>query len=208
MIEPDRQGGGGERERVRGTFGSMSERRRGVILIMGLRGAGKTTLGRSLSQRLGREFVDLDSVTLERLGCSTVAQAWGERGEPAFRISEREALASVLERGAGGADLVVSLGGGTPTAPGCEAMIREAIGAGRASVVYLRGDPAMLAERVRRDPPAHRPRLLGLGEDEARQEMERVYALRDPLYRSLATHVVDARGRREDVLNAVAALFE
>lgn len=175
-----------------------------TVLIMGLRGAGKTTLGRLLGARLSREFVDLDTVTLGVMGCRTVAQAWREQGEAGFRSAERRALEMVLER----RGVVVSLGGGTPTAPGCEALLRGAADRGEAVLVYLHGQPAMLARRVANDPPEHRPRLLGLGEHEAMAEMERMYAERDPLYRTLTTRVVDAAGNPEAVLAAVLAAID
>jgi len=174
------------------------------ILIMGLRGAGKSTLGRGLADRLSLGFIDLDDRTLEIMGAATVAHAWQAQGEPAFRTAEARALAEALER----SGTVISLGGGTPTAPGCEWAIRDAIAEKRAIVIYLHSDADLLAERVRHDPPEHRPRLLGLDDGDARREMQLVYDQRDPLYRSLASHVIDATSEADDVLEAVIRAIE
>lgn len=186
------------------TLAPMTNRAQPNILIIGLRGAGKSTTGRALADRLSRAFVDLDQRTLAIMNAPTVAQAWREHGEPAFRDAESRALAEVLAL----SGAVVSLGGGTPTAPGCERMIRDEIGAGRAIVVYLHAEPQLLADRVRHDPPEHRPRLLGLDQAEAEREMELVYARRDPLYRSLATHIIDASAGARSVLDMVARAIE
>ncbi len=169
------------------------------ILIMGLRGAGKSTTARLLGERLGRPSLDLDDSTLSRLGVRTVAEAWSAHGESGFREAESASLREVL-RGAG---MVIALGGGTPTAPGAEAMIREAQRAGRAVVVYLHAPAELLAERVRNDPPDHRPRLLGLDHGGAVAEMQAVYLKRHGLYVSLADHIIDASRGRDEVVGDV-----
>lgn len=151
---------------------------------MGLRAAGKSTVGRALAERTGVPVVDLDDRTLRALGFPTIADAWRSAGEPAFRAAESAALAIVLAE----PPCVVSLGGGTPMAPGADALLRDAVNAGRAVVVYLHAPPAVLRARLREGDPA-RPSLTGTG---MLDEIDAVYAQRDPIYRALAAHIVDA----------------
>ncbi|MCH7962234.1 MAG: hypothetical protein IIC49_07845, partial [Planctomycetes bacterium] len=94
----------------------MAER---TVLLMGLRGSGKSTIGREFAAASGRTFIDLDELTLVRLGTESVAEAWARFGESAFRAAEREELDRVLRSRPSGRT-IVALGGGTPTAPGAE----------------------------------------------------------------------------------------
>lgn len=144
------------------------------ILLAGLRGSGKSTLGRMLAERLGLPHVDLDDRTAVLLGKNTCAEALNELGEPAFREGEREALAEVLSQPA----CVVSLGGGTPTAPGAPEIIERA----NARVIYLRLSPETLASRLRASDLESRPSLTGKGVIE---EIDALFSQRDPLYQQL-----------------------
>lgn len=154
----------------------------GHVLLIGLRGSGKTSAGILAAQALGLPFVDLDDATRALLGVPTVAEAWRMHGEPAFRQAETRALAGAL----GPPTRVVALGGGTPTAPGAADLIRDS----GALVIYLCADADTLRRRlgpaVARDP--NRPSLTG-GDPLA--EIDAVLAERDPLYRSLAHHILD-----------------
>jgi len=156
------------------------------LLLIGLRGSGKTTLGRALAQRLRAPFIDLDDRTRDLLAAPTVAAAWKTVGESAFRAAEVEALREALL----GEGKVVALGGGTPTAPGAEAALAEASEAGRAYIIYLRCDAATLrrrlAETIHGD--ADRPSLTGA---DPLDEVEAVYAKRDPVYVAIADAVVE-----------------
>ncbi len=144
------------------------------ILLAGLRGSGKTTLGRLLADRLTLPFVDLDDRTARVLSRDTCAQALRDLGEPAFRAGEAKALAQVLSD----PPSVVSLGGGTPTAPGA----RELIKASGALVLYLRLTPKRLAARLAQTDLESRPSLTGHGVIE---EIEQLFAQRDPIYQRL-----------------------
>jgi shikimate kinase len=79
------------------------------IVLTGFMGAGKTTIGRLLADRLGWEFLDLDAYVESRTGLS-VPSLFAIHGEPRFRQLESSALASALGRG----NLVLALGGGAP----------------------------------------------------------------------------------------------
>jgi len=161
------------------------------VVLIGLRASGKSTVGRLLGAALGREFVDLDDVTPRLLGSDDVRGAWSAHGEAGFRAAEARALAQELS----GAGRVLALGGGTPEAPGAAAMLRDARDAGRAVVVYLRADAAVLRERLRQADNANRPSLTGAG---LLDEIEDVLARRDGAYSALADLVVE----HEDAPNA------
>lgn len=172
-----------------------------TLVLMGLRGSGKSTVGRLVAARLGRAFVDLDDVTAAALGALTAGAAFAAAGEPAFRAAEAKALEQTLRtRGR-----VVALGGGTPTAPGAEALLRSERDAGRAVIVYLRASAAELRARLEATDHAARPSLTGKG---LLEEIGEVLARRDPLYRSLASNVLDVDGTDAGTLvDSISALI-
>ncbi|MBZ0172538.1 MAG: hypothetical protein K8E66_09185, partial [Phycisphaerales bacterium] len=157
-----------------------------LIILMGLRGSGKSSVGRLVAGRLGLGFIDLDDVTPVRLGAGDSAEAIRVHGFDAFRGAETEALRDVLGRGR----CVLALGGGTPTAPGAADLLREHALAG-AALVYLRARPGVLRDRLSATDTSSRPSLTGAG---TLDEIGRVYRARDPLYRALCTRVIETEG--------------
>lgn len=129
--------------------------------LVGMMGAGKSTVGRELARRLGRRFVDSDD-EIERAAGASVAEIFAGEGEASFRRREREAVRALRGSGA-----VVALGGGAMAQPALRRML-----AGCGVVVYLRAAPETLLARVG-DAEA-RPLLAGLGPSE---RLERVRAL-------------------------------
>jgi shikimate kinase len=178
--------------------------REGPILLMGLRGSGKSTVGRVLADHLGFDFVDLDDRTLDLLrrerGVSSIAEAFERFGEACFREAEMRALRECLDQNA--SQLVLALGGGTPTAPGAADMLR---GSG-AVVVYLRYPANILASRLQGQIDARRPALTERGD--AILEMQQVFDRRDPLYRSIATVEVSTEGDAGEVAMSVVRAIE
>lgn len=163
-----------------------------TLILIGLRGSGKSTVGRLLANQVGGSFVDLDEVTPGILGRGTVAQAWELDGQAAFRDAESEALRLTLEA----PPAVLALGGGTPTAPGAAERINQARRSGAALVVYLRAAAGELRRRLHGPRPAgatgpgpDRPSLTGR---DPLDEIEDVLAVRDPLYCSLADVVLES----------------
>jgi len=171
-----------------------------TIVLMGLRGSGKSTLGRRLADALGRAFVDLDDRTAAALGCDTPGAALRERGEPAFRAAEADALRAAIDEGA----IVLALGGGTPTAAGTADLLRERVAAGRAAVVYLRASADTLAERLAVAGGPERPALVGA---DPIAEIGTLFARRDPIYRELAGSVLHLDGVSEDTALAMLAAW-
>jgi len=82
-----------------------------VVFLVGFMGAGKSSVGRALGQRLHLLFEDLDDRIEQREGCK-IEEIFRDSGEPAFRRAEHSALRQVLEESRGGAARIVALGGG------------------------------------------------------------------------------------------------
>ena len=149
---------------------------RSNIYLVGLMGAGKTTIGRQLARRLGRRFYDSDHEIVARTGVPipTIFEIEGEEG---FRRRESLAIAELTS----GTDIVLATGGGVVLSPENRKLLHET-----GWVVYLNVPPVMLFERTRHD--RNRP-LLRVEDPLAK--LEELHALRDPLYRETAHLVVD-----------------
>ncbi len=144
-------------------------------------GAGKTTVGRRLAERLGWRFVDLDEWIEERAG-SSVPEIFARRGEAAFRKLEAEATREL----AGERRLVLAPGGGWIVQPGLLDAMRPG-----SRIVWLR---VSATEAVRRATSTGVERPLLAGEDPFRTA-ERLLAEREPSYRAADVSVeTDGRG--------------
>ena len=151
-----------------------------LLFLVGMMGAGKSTVGRLVAQRLGWAFVDTDAEVVARTGRS-VEELFAAQGEAGFRAEERVAVHEVAARTS---PTVVSVGGG--------AVLDEAnraVMAGSGTVVWLRAAPAVLAARVASE--AGRPLLAEAGPSGARAELERIEADRRRWYEEVASAVVD-----------------
>lgn len=157
-----------------------------AIILMGLRGSGKSTVGVHLGAVTGLEFIDLDDRTAAELSCESPGEAIRVHGLDAFRAAEIRALRSALLDGR----VVLSLGGGTPTAPGAVEILHSAKQEG-AALIYLHAGPDVLRGRLEKTDHAERPSLTGRG---MLDEIEEVYLRRDPLYRWLCTRLIETEG--------------
>ena len=147
------------------------------MAIVGYMGSGKTTVGRLLARRTGRDFVDLDH-EISRGAGQTIPEIFAEGGEDRFRDLEHAALVSALDRPD---PVVISCGGGAVTCPENRAALHDT------PTVFLSEDVDKLFARTR---GADRPLRGGSREDFARRYTERL-----PLYREVADVEVRA-GRR------------
>lgn len=161
------------------------------IVLMGLRGSGKSTLGRLLAARTGRTFVDLDDITPRLLGEKTVRDAWETYEEYDFREAETEALLESLQH----PGQVIALGGGTPTAPGADKVLKDFQERDEVTLVYLRADAPTLRRRLSQMDNSDRPSLTG---DDPLEEIEHVMNARDGLYRELADGLIQTDELTED----------
>lgn len=150
---------------------------RPMIALLGLRGAGKTTIGGRLAKRLKMPFVELDREVEKAAGLS-LSEIFDLHGEAYFRRVERDALAGLL---AGGRPQVLAVGGGLVTSSETYDLLRR-----RAVTVWLRATPEDHWNRVVRQgdrrPMSDHP--------EAMAELRRLLASRESLY-AQADHAVD-----------------
>lgn len=146
------------------------------IYLIGLMGAGKTTIGRQLAKRLGRDFYDSDHEIEARTGVR-IPVVFEIEGEAGFRAREAQVIAE-LTRMEG---MVMATGGGAVLNPATRARLKES-----GWVVYLDVPPALLYERTRLD--RNRP-LLQV--ENPLQRLETLYQQRDALYRETAHLIVD-----------------
>ncbi|WP_408895499.1 shikimate kinase [Nocardioides sp. R1-1] len=162
-------------------------------VLIGTMGAGKTTVGRLVAERLGVGFADSDQLVEEQRGKS-VQDIFVEDGEDAFRALERATVARALEQHDG----VLSLGGGAVLDPGTRALL-----AGR-PVVFLRVGLADAVKRVGLG--TGRPLLLG----NVRARVKQLLDERTPVYEGLARVTVETDGREPSEIAAeiVTALEE
>jgi shikimate kinase len=149
---------------------------KGNVILVGLMGAGKTTVGRLLARRLKLRFYDSDREVERRCGVK-IPVIFEIEGEAGFRAREEQAIAELTALH----DIVLATGGGAVLS---EHNRRRLAGAG--TVVYLNARPEDLFQRVRQD----RNRPLLAGADPLRRLRE-LHAERDPLYRALADLVID-----------------
>lgn len=149
------------------------------IYLVGMPGAGKTTVGRQLAKRMQRSFVDADQEIEARTGVR-IPVIFDIEGEQGFRDRESRVLAELGSR----SGLIVATGGGALLRPENRYAIAES-----GVVVYLHATPQLLVERTRLD---HNRPLLQV--DDPLKKIEELFAVRDPLYREVADIIVNSLG--------------
>ena len=144
------------------------------IVLVGLMGAGKSTVGRRLARRLGVDFVDTDD-EIELAADHSIAEIFERFGEDSFRDGERRVIARLVE----GSPKVIATGGGAFVNEQTRALILD-----RCIAVWLDADLETLAERVsRRD---HRPLLK---DREPLPVLQHMAGTRNPLYAEAHLHI-------------------
>jgi shikimate kinase len=144
------------------------------VVLVGLMGSGKSTVGKRLAARLGRHFVDADRA-LEEIADRTVAEVFERDGEAGFRDLEADTFAELLEHHE---PCVIASGGGLVLRDDNRQRLRQP----DLTVVFLDAGPAFLASRVK--PKPHRPLLQG--DADPREVFDRLHAERAPLYAEVA----------------------
>ncbi|MEO8945740.1 MAG: shikimate kinase [Gemmatimonadaceae bacterium] len=151
------------------------------VVLVGLPGVGKSTVGRAVAGKLGRPFVDLD-VQIERSFGKSVSRIFGEDGEATFRNAEVEVTALVAET----SPAVIAPGGGWVLNSLATAHLRD-----RGRIIYLRVSPDGAVQRMGRG-IARRP-LLRAAPD-PRETLRLMYEFRRPLYEGCSEITVETSG--------------
>jgi shikimate kinase len=148
----------------------------GSIFLVGLMGAGKTSVGRSLAKRMHKSFYDMDH-EIERATGVKIPLIFEIEGEAGFRMRESRALAELVRH----KDIVLATGGGVVLSEHNRELLSE-----HGTVISLRAAPRDLWQRTRHD--RNRPLLQT---DNPLAKLQELFEQRDPLYREIADVVVD-----------------
>jgi shikimate kinase len=163
------------------------------LVLVGLMGVGKSTVGRRLARRLGLSFVDSDS-EIEGAAGFPAAEVFERYGEQDFRDGERRLVARLLE----GEVRVIATGGGAYVDPGTRKLLNE-----RAITVWLDAPIDILTERTsRRDTRAQ------LRNGDPKSVLERLAKERRPSYSEAHIHVKSGSGAHNDVVDAIVSALE
>jgi shikimate dehydrogenase len=162
----------------------------GNIAFIGLAGSGKTTLGRDLAQRLGRDFLDLDSWIEQHTG-RTITSFFAAYGEDFFRQIETEAVRRAVAR----EDTIIATGGGVVLNPENVRLLRE-----NALVILIDRPVEAILETIGF---GERPLLRGGAE-----ALYKLAESRDSLYRASAHVIFHNSGDRTEALENLAVLVE
>ena len=160
------------------------------IVLVGMMGAGKSSVGRILAHRLDRPLLDSDEMVEQRTG-RTVREIWADGGEPAFRALETEVLADALHSDQ---PSVVAAAGGVVLSEANRGLLQSS----DAHVVWLLADVEVLLQRVRNG--MHRPLL----DEDPEGALRAMFDTRAGLYKEVADAIVSVDHRTvNDVAGAV-----
>lgn len=149
----------------------------GNLILIGMMGSGKTTMGKALARHLGKTFIDSDEEIQKRTGV-TIPHIFDVEGEAGFRQRE----AAVIDDLIGRDNMVLATGGGAVLADQNRAVLREG-----GIVVYLKASVHDLWQRTRHD--RNRPLLQT---EDPRAKLNMLFQQRDPLYREVADIVIQS----------------
>ena len=163
------------------------------VVLVGLMGAGKSTVGRRLALRLGLPFADADA-EIERASGLSIAEIFERYGEAHFRDGERRVIARLID----GTPKVVATGGGAFVDAATRALILD-----RAVAVWLDADLKTLVERVARR--GHRPLLAGRDPGTVLAELA---AIRNPLYAEAHIRIASQPSPHDTTVTAIVAALD
>jgi shikimate dehydrogenase len=176
--------GTGIDESVIGKIHGKLRRQMENIVLIGMPGCGKSTVGALLAQKLGRKFVDADTEIEKDAGCS-IPEIFATKGEQHFRMLETRVLAKLGKE----SGLVIATGGGCVTKPENYPLLHR-----NGQIIWLQRSLEML-------PTDGRPLSMSCN-------LTDIYATREPMYRSFADRVVSNDGTPEETLAAITAQEE
>ena len=163
------------------------------IVLIGLPGSGKTSIGKLVAEQLHAGFVDVDGILVRREG-KPITLIFAEKGEGAFREMERKEMETTLAN----QPAVIAPGGGWAAQPGAIAGAQD-----RALVIYLRTRPETAAQRA--VPEGTRPLLIG---EDPVARMRQLHKERDPFYREAHAQVDTDRKTPQQVVSEVVRLAQ
>lgn len=181
-------GTGGLHRAVRRAEGVRADWRRRPVVLVGLMGSGKTTVGKRLAAKLRWPFVDADA-EIELAAQMPISEIFARFGEPHFRDGERRVIGRLMDSG----HRIIATGGGAFV----DEQTRELILA-HGTAIWLDASIETLAARVSKR--NHRPLLIG---KDPKQVLGELMAVRGPCYRQAPIHIVSADGPHEDTVNAI-----
>jgi shikimate kinase len=163
------------------------------LVLVGLPGAGKTSVGRLVAERLQAGFVDIDTILIRKEG-KPISMIFAEKGEPAFREMERKEVDAALSN----EPAVIAPGGGWAAQPGALDSAKP-----RGYVVYLKARAEVAVGRA--EPSGTRPVLMG---DDPLARMRELYTTRDPFYAKADATVLTEAKSAENVAAEVVKLAQ
>ena len=168
------------------------------IALIGLRCAGKTTLGKLLADQLGRPFIDLDERVLAQFVQPTIADVWANLGEATWREAEERELQVALKESNG----IIAFGGGTPMIPAARHLIDAKRQATDLLIVFLECNAAELARRRCSLNQDDRPTRPG---ESIEDEIKRTLRERSRAFEAIADFTLDvsARSQREAAIEII-----
>lgn len=162
---------------------SILRRQMENIVLIGMPGCGKSTVGKLLSEKTGKTFVDTDA-EIEKLAQKTIPDIFGQDGEEAFRQLETQVLSTIGKR----SNLVIATGGGCVTREENYPLLHQ-----NGKVIYLQRPTALL-------PTAFRPLSQS-------QDLSEMYRKRAPLYQRFADHTVTNHSTPEEAAEAIMEIL-
>jgi shikimate kinase len=163
------------------------------VVLVGMMGAGKTSVGRRLASTLGMPFRDADAEIETAAGCS-ITEIFERFGEPAFRAGERKVIARLLSE----PPHILATGGGAFVDPETRERIRES-----AISVWLKANVDLLLERVRRKD--NRPLLRNT---DSRAALVRLMREREPVYAQADIVVESDDGPHDTVVKRIVSALQ
>ncbi len=163
------------------------------VVLIGLPGAGKTTVGRLVAERLHAGFVDIDTILIRKEG-KPIAMIFAEKGEPVFRDMERKEVDAALAH----QPAVIATGGGWAAQPGALDAAKP-----HGYLVYLKARAEVAAGRA--EESGTRPVLMG---DDPVARMRELFTTRDPLYAKADATVLTEAKPAEKVAEEVVRLAQ